>query len=254
MRQQIGDASYQSWIGVLSVGSFQDGIVVLTAPNRFVCDKVSDRFGDRIQTLWLETDPNVDSVRFTVASEAVHGGRVTSVKTGGGGPRITIAPADDETSYGSTSVTLDPRLRFDNFVVGKSNELAHAAARRVAESDGPGAAYNPLFLFGGVGLGKTHLMQAIAQETRALYPRKKLLYVSAEKFMHRFVSSLRYKDTMAFKQEFRSVDILLIDDFQFIAGKESTQDEFFHTFNALIDQKPADRYQRRSFAQRSRRR
>ena len=236
LRTEIGDASYQSWIGVLSIESFRDGVVGLSAPNRFVCDKVSDRFGDRIRTLWLETDPNVTAVSFAVENEAARKGRVQTVRTAGGGPRITIAPAGDEDEgYGSTSVTLDPSLRFDTFVVGKSNELAHAAARRVAESDGPGAAYNPLFLFGGVGLGKTHLMQGIAWETRTRYSQKKLLYVSAEKFMHRFVSSLRYKDSMSFKEEFRSVDILLIDDFQFIAGKDSTQDEFFHTFNTLID-------------------
>ncbi|MDO8290654.1 MAG: chromosomal replication initiator protein DnaA [Parvibaculum sp.] len=128
---------------------------------------------------------------------------------------------------------LDPRFTFENFIVGKSNELAHAAARRVSEATD--VTFNPLFLYGGVGLGKTHLMHAIAWEIRRRQPERKVLYLSAEKFMYQFVRALRFKDTMAFKQQFRTVDVLMIDDVQFISGKESTQEEFFHTFNALID-------------------
>ena len=129
---------------------------------------------------------------------------------------------------------LDPRFTFDAFVVGKPNELAHASARRVAAGNAVG--FNPLFLYGGVGLGKTHLMQAIAWELQASQPHLRVLYLSAEQFMYRFIQALREKDTISFKQLFRSVDVLMVDDVQFIAGKESTQDEFFHTFNALIDQ------------------
>jgi chromosomal replication initiator protein len=130
--------------------------------------------------------------------------------------------------------SLDPRYTFDNFVVGKPNELAHAAARRVAE--GGDVSFNPLFLHGGVGLGKTHLMHAIAWEIKKRDPNAKVLYLSAEQFMYRFVQALRFKDTISFKEMFRSVDVLMVDDVQFIAGKSSTQEEFFHTFNALIDQ------------------
>src|SRR5690606_27209484 len=130
---------------------------------------------------------------------------------------------------------LDPRFTFENFVVGKPNELAYAAARKIAESDK--VDFNPLFLYGGVGLGKTHLMHAIAHAIKARAPNRQILYLSAEKFMYRFIRALRFKDTMAFKEQFRSVDVLMIDDVQFIAGKDSTQEEFFHTFNALIDQR-----------------
>jgi chromosomal replication initiator protein len=130
--------------------------------------------------------------------------------------------------------TLDARFTFDSFVVGKPNELAHAAARRVAEG-GP-VTFNPLFLYGGVGLGKTHLMHAIAHELQARQPELRVLYLSAEQFMYRFVQALRDKQIMDFKEMFRSVDVLMVDDVQFIAGKDSTQEEFFHTFNALIDQ------------------
>jgi chromosomal replication initiator protein len=130
--------------------------------------------------------------------------------------------------------SLDPRFTFENFVVGKPNELAYAAARRVADS--PSVPFNPLFLYGGVGLGKTHLMHAIAAHIRDRFPERKVLYLSAEKFMYQFIRALRIKNVMAFKQQFRSVDVLMIDDVQFIAGKNTTQEEFFHTFNALVDQ------------------
>lgn len=236
LRTEIGEASYQSWIAVLAQPTLIDETLWIAAPNRFVRDKVADRFGSQLKEHWLSAGVGATDIGFTVAdetSQAVEQRRVRSA----GGPRLNLSSAPQaDSGYGATYVTLDQRLRFDTFVVGKSNELAHAAARRVAESDGPGSAYNPLFLFGDVGTGKTHLMQSIAWETQLHHPHKKLLYVSAEKFMHRFVSSLRYKDTLAFKEEFRSVDLLLIDDFQFIAGKDSTQEEFFHTFNALIDQ------------------
>ncbi len=144
-------------------------------------------------------------------------------------------PGDDK----DVGAALDPRFTFENFVVGKPNELAHAAARRVAEAAaGPSrnVPYNPLFLYGGVGLGKTHLMHAIAWHIRREYPSRRVIYLSAEKFMYQFIRALRFKDTMAFKEQFRSVDVLMIDDVQFISGKDSTQEEFFHTFNALVDQ------------------
>ncbi|MBB6253535.1 chromosomal replication initiator protein DnaA [Nitrospirillum iridis] len=132
------------------------------------------------------------------------------------------------------SALLDPRFTFENFVVGKPNELAFAAARRVADANA--VTFNPLFLYGGVGLGKTHLMHAIAWHIRKKDPARRVIYLSAEKFMYQFIRALRYKDTMAFKEQFRSVDVLMIDDVQFISGKDSTQEEFFHTFNALVDQ------------------
>ena len=128
---------------------------------------------------------------------------------------------------------LNPLFTFANFVVGKPNELAHAAARRVAET--LDVTFNPLFLYGGVGLGKTHLMHAIAWDLQARYPEARILYLSAEQFMNRFVRALREQDTFSFKETFRSVDILMVDDVQFIAGKTSTQQEFFHTFNALVE-------------------
>ncbi len=146
-------------------------------------------------------------------------------------PGGALIGAEDREDY---SALLDPRFTFENFVVGKPNELAFAAARRVA--DASTVTFNPLFLYGGVGLGKTHLMHAIAWHIRKKDPSRRVIYLSAEKFMYQFIRALRYKDTMAFKEQFRSVDVLMIDDVQFISGKDSTQEEFFHTFNALVDQ------------------
>jgi chromosomal replication initiator protein len=139
-----------------------------------------------------------------------------------------------EGGFGDISAPLDPRFTFENFVVGKPNELAYAAARRVGDANV--VPFNPLFLYGGVGLGKTHLMHAIAWHIHNRQPHKKIIYLSAEKFMYQFVRAVRTKNTMAFKEQFRSVDALMIDDVQFIGGREATQEEFFHTFNALVDQ------------------
>jgi chromosomal replication initiator protein len=147
------------------------------------------------------------------------------------GARCASRPSDEGENWVRR---LMRALRFDSFVVGKPNELAHAAARRVAEG-GP-VTFNPLFLYGGVGLGKTHLMHAIAHEMQARQPQLRVLYLSAEQFMYRFIQALRDKQIMDFKELFRSVDVLMVDDVQFIAGKDSTQEEFFHTFNALVDQ------------------
>ena len=150
------------------------------------------------------------------------------------GRRAHGRPLSGATSAGEPlGAGLDPRYTFANFVVGKPNELAFAVARRTAES--ATVAFNPLFLYGGVGLGKTHLMHAIAWHIREQDPSRHVVYLSAEKFMYRFVQALRFRDTMSFKEQFRSVDVLMIDDVQFISGKDSTQEEFFHTFNALVE-------------------
>ncbi|MCH7555285.1 MAG: chromosomal replication initiator protein DnaA, partial [Proteobacteria bacterium] len=146
-------------------------------------------------------------------------------------PDGSLAP--EQGADASFVSSLDPRFSFDNFVVGKSNEFAHAAARRLA--DATKVQFNPLYIYGGVGLGKTHLMHAIAWQIRKTDPSRRVIYLSAEKFMYQFIRALRFQNTMAFKELFRSVDVLMIDDVQFIGGKNSTQEEFFHTFNALID-------------------
>ncbi len=146
---------------------------------------------------------------------------------------VTVSSEESDGRPNFVESALDSRFTFENFVVGKPNELAYAAALRVAESKT--VQFNPLFLYGGVGLGKTHLMHAIAWHIKTCHPDRRVIYLSAEKFMYQFIRALRFKDTVAFKEQFRSVDVLMIDDVQFISGKDTTQEEFFHTFNALVD-------------------
>ncbi len=231
----VGENNFKSWIEPLTLSECKDGIARFDVPTNFMRDWVSRNFADLILHQLRQHDATIERVEFHVAaSEArptqiaqIAGARPVRALAINGTPRTT-----DEADL--PSAPLDSRFTFDSFVVGKPNELAHAAARRVAEG-GP-AAFNPLFLYGGVGLGKTHLMHAIAHELRKQPTGLRVLYLSAEQFMYRFVQALREKQIMNFKELFRSVDVLMVDDVQFIAGKDSTQEEFFHTFNALVDQ------------------
>ena len=238
LRSEFGEATFNSWLKPLELANAAEGHLTISVPTRFMRDWVLSHYADRIHALWLGEDAGIRSIDILVRSAARAYATVAAGEPDVPGaekgrpvppPRPASAEASDE-----LGAPLDPRFTFENFVVGKSNELAHAAARRVAES--PTVRFNPLFLYGGVGLGKTHLMHAIAWHIRNRDPSRKVIYLSAEKFMYQFIRALRYKDTMAFKQEFRSVEVLMIDDVQFIGGKDSTQEEFFHTFNALVDQ------------------
>ena len=224
--ETIGQNNFANWIEPLEFESLDGDTATFLAPTNFIGDWVQRNFGERILSLLCSNGRAVSRLRFAVPQDA--------------GLAEPAARQCLETAYavdGSDvpGAHLNPHFTFDRFVVGKPNELAHAAARRVGE--GNDAAFNPLFLYGGVGLGKTHLMHAVAHELKARVPAKKVVYLSAEQFMYRFIQALRDKRMIDFKQLFRSVDILMVDDVQFIAGKESTQEEFFHTFNALIDQK-----------------
>lgn len=242
LRAEYGDATYNSWLKNIELDKIDNGHVNMTLPTRFLRDWVINNYANRIRQIWCSEDDNVQSIDIHVkpATTGNMEARTRKPPTLGLGEIIeTFEPAPrnalraDQTP--SLMAPLDPRFTFDNFVVGKSNELAHAAARRVSDARDT-VPFNPLYLYGGVGLGKTHLMHAIGHAIAVNCPNKKVLYLSAEKFMYRFIRALRFKDTMNFKDQFRSVDVLMIDDVQFIAGKESTQEEFFHTFNALVDQ------------------
>ncbi len=226
LRQRVGKNNFTTWIEPLRMSGLRDGVVHFDVPTVFFGDWVSRNFSDHICHQLNLAGAEVERAEFNVSASA----RAEPLPKM---PRASDkpAPANDDDMPGAP---LDARFTFDTFVVGTPNELAHAAARRVAEG-GP-VSFNPLFLYGGVGLGKTHLMHAIAHELRARRPELRVLYLSAEQFMYRFVQALRDRQIMDFKSLFRSVDVLMVDDVQFIAGKDSTQDEFFHTFNALVDQ------------------
>ncbi len=247
LRAEFGEATFRSWLKPLTLAGRRGQDLRVAVPSRFMRDWVATHYADRIMALWSSECPEIRSVEVIVdardaaaADDSALDDAMVETPVAADG---AAAPADalpqvagisEADGLAEVSATLDPRLTFDNFVVGKSNELAHAAALRVAESDV--VPFNPLFLYGGVGLGKTHLMHAIAHHIKKKQPQKRVIYLSAEKFMYQFIRALRNKNTMAFKELFRSVDVLMVDDVQFIIGKESTQEEFFHTFNALFDQ------------------
>ncbi|MCX7353899.1 MAG: chromosomal replication initiator protein DnaA [Alphaproteobacteria bacterium] len=237
LRAEFGEATYRSWLKPLTLKDVDGGCVSVSVPTRFVRDWVAQNYADRITAVWNQMNTEVRRIEVVVDATRPSEDRTLPKGIAAAKPAAEAedaplpVPADDRNAF---SAPLDPRFTFKNFVVGKPNEFAHAAARRVAEADK--VSFNPLFLYGGVGLGKTHLMHAIAWHLRMRQPNRRVIYLSAEKFMYQFIRALRFKDTMAFKEQFRSVDVLMIDDVQFISGKESTQEEFFHTFNTLVDQ------------------
>ncbi len=228
----VGQNNYTTWIEPLVAGSVTGGIATLHVPTNFFGNYVSQNFSDLILHEINAEGITANRLNFTLEAQA-NSPSAPEPKIVEQSSAAEVQEPRRQNELTSTA-PLDPRFSFDNFVVGKPNELAHAAARRVAEG-GP-VTFNPLFLYGGVGLGKTHLMHAIARELKERKPDMNVLYLSAEQFMYRFVQALRDRKMMDFKELFRSVDVLMVDDVQFIAGKDSTQEEFFHTFNALVDQ------------------
>ena len=233
LRSEVGESAYTSWIKPVTLIGIDGGVVRVTVPTRFMRDWILGHYAERLRELWTEEDEAISTLEVVVHAEP---GQIDPEPIEPTEHVETVVVTNSLVSNAGEdafSAPLDPRFVFDKFVVGKPNELAYAAARRVADSQS--ASYNPLFLYGGVGLGKTHLMHAIAWYIRTRHPDRKVVYLSAEKFMYHFIRALRFHDTMAFKERFRSVDVLMIDDVQFINGKESTQEEFFHTFNDLVD-------------------
>jgi chromosomal replication initiator protein len=231
--KSVGKNNFSAWIDPISFDHLNDRTAHFRVPTNFIGSWVSQNFGDVILRHLMSAGIGVDRVKFDL-DPSLKGKPSAAPATPETlpGQRVSVG-SNNSTIPELPAATLNPNFTFDDFVVGKPNELAHAAARRVAEG-GP-VSFNPLFLYGGVGLGKTHLMHAIAWELRNRQPDLRVVLLSAEQFMYRFIRALRDKDTMSFKEMFRSVDVLMVDDVQFLAGKNSTQEEFFHTFNALIE-------------------
>ncbi|MEM9558271.1 MAG: chromosomal replication initiator protein DnaA [Acidobacteriota bacterium] len=202
----VDDEEYDTWFAPLQVADEQERRLVLTAPNQHF-----------VHTLEQSYRPLVDRALGELGS--------------GHEVLFAVEPEDDVRPPEAESSQFDPRYRFDSFVVGSSNQFCHAAARAVAES--PCHSYNPLFLYGGVGLGKTHLMHAIGQEIIDSHPDLRVLYIPTEQFVNELINSIRFDRMPKFRDRYRTIDVLLIDDIQFIANKERTQEEFFHTFNTL---------------------
>lgn len=231
-----GEVLHRNWFSKITLYELgKNNNILLAVPSNFVRDWIKANYFDTITGLFLHYDSEIKTVEIITREQ-----QVTSVQVAPEVVNLYQPEPLDTTGLSALDIDdslafLDQRFTFENFVIGPPNELAYAAALAVAESGVAVSKSNPLFLYGGVGLGKTHLMHAIAWHSKKLYPSRKVLYLSAEKFMYRFIKALRNKDIMAFKEEFRSVDVLMIDDIQFICGKDSTQEEFFHTFNAIID-------------------
>jgi chromosomal replication initiator protein len=258
LQSEVGDIEYRTWLRQMSLVGLDGDEVTVRLPTRFLRDWVRSHYGERLNALWQAENWRVRRVDIRVGATAGSAAGLAeslgatghdAAATAGMAPLAAqeaaakeapaVRPAADEKPEPRSDAAspLDARFTFESFVVGKPNEFAYACARRVAEKPAS-AGFNPLFLYGGVGLGKTHLMHAIAWELSAGAEQRipvSFAYMSAEKFMYRFISALRSQSTMEFKEELRGVDVLMIDDLQFLIGKEATQEEFFHTFNALVD-------------------
>jgi chromosomal replication initiator protein len=251
LQSEVGDVEYRSWLRQMTLAGVEGDEVTVHLPTRFLRDWVRSHYGDKITALWRQENPAIARVYIRVGGSRPSTGLAESLAAAPVPPAQTaLAPcampntpisaqprlASPPPSRGDELAgPLDPRFTFDSFVVGKPNEFAYACARRVAERPGS-KEFNPLFLYGGVGLGKTHLMHAIGIElARQGRAHATVAYMSAEKFMYRFIAAIRSQQTIEFKDHLRSVDVLMIDDLQFLIGKDNTQEEFFHTFNALVD-------------------
>lgn len=231
LRDEFGEAVFRSWLKPLTLQAYYHGTLEVSVPTRFMRDWIQSHYAAKILEMCAHREAEIRRLEIVVVQSAM---AVEQVAEDAQKPKSNQNHNAVAQELQEISSPFDPRFTFDTFVIGKPNALAHAAASRIVES--ANVPFNPLFIYGGVGLGKTHLMHAIGAAMKAKSPEKRIVYLSAEKFMYQFVKSLRAKDMMSFKEAFRSVDVLMMDDIQFISGKEQTQEEFFHTFNALVDQ------------------
>ncbi|MES0327368.1 MAG: chromosomal replication initiator protein DnaA [Gammaproteobacteria bacterium] len=233
LEQKLSDQQLNTWIRPLQIKEDENTITLL-APNRFVLDWVTKNFQQQIQGILKEIGAVDISLNIEIGTQA----KLANTKTSTNTTTATKRPVFETKKSASSNQhpiehNLNPAFTFDSFVEGKSNQLAKAASLQVAEN--PGQAYNPLFMYGGVGLGKTHLIHAIGNKMLQHNPQARIAYLHSERFVGNMVKALQHNAIDDFKQHYRSLDALLIDDIQFFAGKERSQEEFFHTFNALLE-------------------
>ncbi|MFJ7978076.1 chromosomal replication initiator protein DnaA [Peribacillus sp. JNUCC 23] len=227
MQNKISKPSFETWLKSTKAHMLQGDILTVIAPNEFARDWLEERYSHLISEVLLELTGEGLEVKFIIPSDQGDDSMTVSTRA-----KKTKKLDDDSADF--PQFMLNTKNTFDTFVIGSGNRFAHAASLAVAEA--PAKAYNPLFIYGGVGLGKTHLMHAIGQYVLEHNPHAKVVYLSSEKFMNEFINSIRDNKAGEFRDKYRTVDVLLIDDIQFLAGKESTQEEFFHTFNALHEE------------------
>ncbi len=235
LQAEVGETEYRNWLKPMTLAGISGDEVLIALPTAFMRDWVRNHYGAKVNALWEAEWEEARRVNFLVGDATPAEPETIPERMAG----VVRAEADDKGDPRSEiAATLDPRFTFDAFVVGKPNEVAHACAQRVAEQPAC-VGFNPLFLYGGVGLGKTHLMHAIAwdltERGTASGKPVSVMYLSAEKFMYRFIAAIRGHQTIQFKETLRGVDVLMVDDLQFLIGKDNTQEEFFHTFNYLVE-------------------
>ncbi|MEL0082633.1 MAG: DnaA/Hda family protein, partial [Gammaproteobacteria bacterium] len=232
LEQRLGSQEFNTWIRPLQSVSSADDKIVLLAPNRFVLDWVNDKYYKDILAVLTTLSGKHLSLTIQLGSSQTQARTASGLQAPppANSPLRAPEPAED---LGSDGHRLDKNLSFDNFIEGKSNQLCRAAALQISNSDK--TVYNPLLIYGGVGLGKTHIMHACGLRIKQRNPKRKVVYLHAERFVADMVSSLQHNRMDRFKNYYRSADVLLIDDIQFFAGKERSQEEFFHIFNGLLD-------------------
>jgi len=223
----ISPANFSTWFKNTKIISEKEGEVIISIPNSFAKEWLENKYNKIIFKILRSLNNGVKEVKYIIARQELKVSKINQ--------KSSFLP--DQLEFQEFNIdketNLNPRYTFENFVVGPFNELPHAAAQAVVKN--PGFVYNPLFIYGGVGLGKTHLLQAIGNEIIKNFPQKKIKYIPSEKFFAGVISSIRSNEMESFKLKYRSIDVLIIDDIQFLAGKEKTQEEFFHTFNALYE-------------------
>jgi chromosomal replication initiator protein len=229
IKERVSQQNFDTWIRPIRITALEADRVRMAVPNRFFRDWLVENYLDLIR----ESVKSAAGVPFHVEFIVEQDIRPDTSEVMGESTPTSEKNPPGKTSRTRINSTLNPHYSFDRFVVGASNQFAHAAS--VAVADQPAKNYNPLFIYGGVGLGKTHLLNAIGLQTLKLFPDMNVVYVSAEVFMNELINSIRYDKMPKFREKFRNIDCMLIDDIQFIAGKERTQEEFFHTFNTLHD-------------------
>jgi chromosomal replication initiator protein len=226
LAERIAPQEFQNWVMRTALDSLDGGSLRVQVPDQVTKDFIEQEYTEHIHSTILELNLPVERIVYLPHSESRQNSESRL-------PEIAASSSSSEPVFASAAGQLNSRFRFDNFVVGSCNQFAHAAARAVADS--PSRSYNPLFIYGGVGMGKTHLMHAIGRQLLDKYPSLRVVYTSSERFMNEMIQCLRTNRMPAFQRHFRSADVLLVDDVQILAGKERMQEEFFHTFNELHD-------------------
>jgi chromosomal replication initiator protein len=229
IKEKISQQNFETWIRPIRITALAGNQASMAVPNRFFRDWLVENYLDLLRESMKSVAGIVMDVEFMVEADSRH----AAAEGQAGNTQVPEKSTEKKPSRTRIHSTLNLNYSFDRFVVGASNQFAHAAS--VAVADQPAKNYNPLFIYGGVGLGKTHLLNAIGLQTLKLFPDLNVVYVSAEVFMNELINSIRYDKMPKFREKFRNIDCMLIDDIQFIAGKERTQEEFFHTFNTLHD-------------------